>query len=171
MELLVLYPAQDEGKLSLETFIEVCSIALSATHRITATQREIFQALALDYNYSNFLESMPEATDPNISKTLPAFSGFIGIYTLMEGAGQRAKDILKKHFPSSRIETNNDYVTTDKLTSIAEKADIFVFAWKASKHEAYFCVKRAREGQDILMPIGKGAASIVRTVLDYLGYK
>ena len=96
------------------------------------------------------------------------FTGLIGIYTLTEGAGQRAKLILQKYFPGVRVETNNDGVATDRLVSLAKNADLFVFAWKSSKHQAYYCVKDSRKERDIIMPTGKGTASIVKGVLDSL---
>ncbi|MEY3760090.1 MAG: hypothetical protein RIR39_1581, partial [Pseudomonadota bacterium] len=64
------------------------------------------------------------------------------------------------------VETNNDHEATDKLKSLARNADIFVFAWKSSKHQAYFCVKDARVNKEIILPLGKGTASIVRSALE-----
>jgi len=86
----------------------------------------------------------------------------------MEGAGKRAKEILNELLPNARVETNKDGVATSRLTALAKNADIFVFSWKASKHQAYYCVKDARSDRDIIMPSGKGTASIVREVVDAL---
>jgi hypothetical protein len=49
---------------------------------------------------------------------------------------------------------------------LARNADMFVFAWKSGKHQAFYCVKEAMRGRDIIMPTGKGTASIVKSVLD-----
>ena len=94
------------------------------------------------------------------------FEGLIGIYTLTEGAGHRAKEILQALYPKSVVEVNNDPVSTDRLISLAKSADVFVFAWKSSKHQAFYCVKQARQGQDIIMPDGKGSASILSAVME-----
>ena len=63
---------------------------------------------------------------------------------------------------------NSDLVCTPQLTSLAKAADMFVFAWKSSSHQAFYCVKDAiAKGEPIWAP-GKGTASILRAVLDHL---
>lgn len=69
-------------------------------------------------------------------------------------------------YPKATIELNSDAVSTDRLRALAKSADIFVFAWKSSKHQAYFCVKESRHGNDIVLPSGKGSASILSSVLE-----
>jgi len=69
----------------------------------------------------------------------------------------------------ARVEVNADLVATDRLKQLAMNADIFVFAWKSSKHQAYFAVKEARRDKDTLLPLGKGSASILGSVLGELG--
>ena len=168
-ELLAFYPAQDGGDARLRVFTEVISIVSAAPHRVSQTQRDILEVLAKDYGCRNLLESIPTCDNEDeglASSVVREFKGLIGIYTLMEGAGQRAKSILKKYFPDARVETNKDHEATDGLKWLAKSADIFVFAWKSSKHQAYFCVKTARGEKEIIMPLGKGAASIVRSVLE-----
>ena len=168
-ELLALYPAQDGGDLRLRFFTDVISIVSAAPHRITVTQRDILETLAKDYGCLNLLESLPscDIEDDGLSlNVVQEFKGLIGIYTLTEGAGQRAKNILGRYFPLAHIETNKDHAATDRLVWLAKNADIFVFAWKSSKHQAYFCVKEARGSKKIILPPGKGTASIVKSALD-----
>jgi hypothetical protein len=151
--------------------MEVISIVSTAPHRITGTQRDILEALAKDYGCLNLLESLPACNNDDDKKNLAIaikFKGLIGIYTLTEGAGQRAKSILEKYFPGAQIETNKDHAATDRLVLLAKNADIFIFAWKSSKHQAYFCVKDARGSKEIIMPSGKGTASIVKSALDHI---
>ncbi len=64
---------------------------------------------------------------------------------------------------------NSDLVATAQLTSLAKAADLFVFAWKSSSHQAFYCVKDALAGNDPIWAPGKGTASILRAVLDHLG--
>jgi len=170
-ELLALYPAPDGGDLRLRFFTEVISIVSAAPHRVTVTQRDILEALAKDYGCLNLLESLPAGDNEDDNLTLAVsieFKGLIGIYTLTEGAGHRAKSILEKYFPGARVETNKDHEATDRLASLAKSADIFVFAWKSSKHQAYYCVKEARGSKEIIMPSGKGTASIVKSALEHI---
>jgi hypothetical protein len=55
-----------------------------------------------------------------------------------------------------------------KLKSLAANADVFAFAWKSSKHQAYFAAKEARGSRQTLLPVGKGSASILDCVLKEL---
>lgn len=168
-ELLALYPAQDGGDLRLRVFTQVITMVSASPHRVTPTQRDILEILAKDYGCLNLLESLPTCDDESdglAQAVAKKFKGLIGIYTLTEGAGQRAKSILERYFPDARVETNKDHAATDRLISLAKNADIFVFAWKSSKHQAYFCVKDTRGAKEIVMPSGKGTASIVKSALE-----
>ena len=79
----------------------------------------------------------------------------IGIYTLTEAAGARAKAALKELFPTCTIEVNSDTVCTSGLANLARTADFFVFAWRSSSHQAFFCVKDALSGRDPVYAAGK----------------
>lgn len=162
------YPSPDQGAAKLRLFLDVVEMLRAAPHRVSVAQRDLLIALAYDYCCPGLLETFPAIeTSPIPSSTENvSYSGLIGIYTLTEGAGQRAKEILERMYPKAVVELNSDAVSTDRLVALAKAADIFVFAWKSSKHQAYFCIKEARQGQDIVLPIGKGSASILACVLD-----
>jgi hypothetical protein len=168
-ELLSIFPAPDKGNARLNVFMDVISLVQAMAHRTTYEQRAVLESLAKDFGC---LDSIKWLVDDyiNVQESIDStseFSGLIGIYTLTDGAGQRAKTILKKTFPNAIIETNADYVKTDKLTSLAMNSDIFIFAWKSSKHQAYYCIKDARTGKSAMtMPSGKGTASIVRSCVE-----
>ena len=83
----------------------------------------------------------------------------------MTSAGSRAKEILGSMYPGISIDTNDDHVCTDRLKALAKSADLFVFASRSSKHQAFFCIKDHRPKNDLFVqPPGKGSASIVRSV-------
>ena len=165
-ELLAIYPSQD-SELRLRFFMSVIDMARSGCHRVTTTQRNVLNLLAKDYKCQYLLDSFPALeSDDEVEEDRIVFDGVIGIYTLTEGAGLRAKQLLGKMFPKARVEINGDGVATDRLISLARNADRFVFAWKSSKHQAFYCIKEARRGQDIIMPSGKATASIVKSVLE-----
>jgi len=167
-ETLIIYPSQDI-ELRLRFFIAVTNVARSVFRRMTGTQRGILCLLARDYGCSDLLDFLVTEDQEVIAEDVNIkFSGVIGIYSLTEGASKRAKEYLENILPNARIEINGDSVATEKLTALARNADLFVFAWKSSKHQAYYCIKEARKGQDIILPPGKGAASIVRSVLDVI---
>ena len=166
-ELFILYPSQGNDNLRLNFFISIINYFLSIAHRISGPQKDVLKTLAQDFNCPDLLSSFPAEKDDEDSEVLRQdYSGYIGIYTLTDGASQRASAVLKKYYPQSRIEVNNDHEATERLKSLAKKSDIFVFAWKSGKHQAYFCIKEARAHNEILMASGKGSASIIKCVMD-----
>jgi hypothetical protein len=167
-ELLLLYPDPDEGATKLRLFMTVVGKLRAAPHRITQAQRILLEILGRDYHCPGLLENFPVAS-AETAATHPGtngYSGLIGIYTLTEGAGQRAKEILLRIYPQAKVELNSDAVATSQLIALAKAADVFVFAWKSSKHQAYYCVKDARQGKEILLPLGKGSASILTSIIE-----
>lgn len=166
-ELFILYPSQGNDDRRLTLFISIINYLLSIAHRISGPQKDILKALAQDFNCPDLLSSFPTEKDDQYGEVLRQdYSGYIGIYTLTDGASQRASAVLKKYYPQARIQVNNDHEATDQLKSMAKNSDIFVFAWKSSKHQAYFCIKDARAHNEILMASGKGSASIIKCVMD-----
>jgi hypothetical protein len=167
-ELLLLYPDPDQGAAKLRLFLNVVGKLRVAPHRITQAQRILLETLARDYNCPGLLDNFPDIsieaaiTFPEMS----GYSGLIGIYTLTDGAGQRAKEILLRLYRQATVVLNSDVSATEQLRALAKAADIFVFAWKSSKHQAYYCVKDTRQGKEIVLPRGKGSASILAGVLE-----
>jgi hypothetical protein len=66
------------------------------------------------------------------------------------------------------IDTNADLVCTDRLKSLAHRAHVFAFAWRCSKHSAYFCVKANSPKDSLVMARGVGTSSLVSCVVDYI---
>ncbi len=166
-EIFILYPSQGNDDLRLNLFIFIINYFLSIAHRISVPQKDILKTLAQDFNCPDLLNSFPvEKNDEDAEVLRPDYIGYIGIYTLTDGASQRASAVLKKYYPQARIEVNNDHDATDRLKSLAKNSDIFVFTWKSGKHQAYFCIKEARAHDEILMASGKGSASIIKCVMD-----
>jgi hypothetical protein len=167
-EMLALHASPD-SESRLRFFMAVVDMARACAHRLRSVQYEILSLLAKDYGCSGLLEAFPplESAAQELAPRTD-FTGLIGIYTLTEPAGQRARQFLRKLLPQARVEVNADHVATDKLKSLAANADIFVFAWKSSKHQAYFAAKEARCSRQTLLPLGKGSASILDCVLGEL---
>jgi hypothetical protein len=164
-EILAVYPAPD-SEARLRLFMAVVDLMQSNRHRVSETQRAVLQMLVKDYDCEQLLASFsPTEMISDVEDSLIIFAGLIGIYTLTETAGQRAKQLLQKMLPNSRVELNGDLVATDRLRHLAATADVFVFAWRSSKHQAYFCVKESRGARPLKMPLGKGTASILQATL------
>lgn len=155
----------------LRLFLQVLGQAAGFAHRLAPHDLVPIEILAKDYGVSPETVSTlrRDAKGDDAGPLLPNLGGkTIGIYTLAEAAGSRAKAALEKLFPGCKVVVNSDLVATPQLTSLAKSADMFVFAWKSSSHQAFYCVKDAlTKGEPIWAP-GKGTASILRAVLDHL---
>jgi hypothetical protein len=92
----------------------------------------------------------------------------VAIYSLDEQATRRAVEILKSMNPHWTIDTNSDQVCTERLKSLAHKAHVFVFAWRCSKHAAYYCVKASTHKDNLVMARGVGTTSLVAAAVAYL---
>jgi hypothetical protein len=162
-ELLAVSPASDK-EARLLFFVAVLELVRANSHRISLAQRRMLELLALDYGCEGMLIGLPEPVAAAADQ-LGAFSGLIAIYTLTEPVAYRARDVLRDLVPNAQIELTADTVATNRLRHLAAKADVFVFAWRSSKHQAYFCIKEYRGKLVLSMPPGKGAASIVQAAL------
>ena len=169
-EMLTVHASPDKES-RLRFFLAVVEVMRGNSHRLTSIQRDMLPLLATDYGCPELLNAFPSSKDSGTqeeTETLNQFSGLIGIYTLTETAAQRARLFLRKLLPNARVEINADMASTDRLKHLAANADIFVFAWKSSKHQAYYAAKDARGTKEMLLPPGKGSASILECILESL---
>lgn len=169
-EVLAFAPATTPACIAArqQFFLLVVTKAAGFAHRLRAEERQTFRVLARDFDIDQSTlgvidseEAKPEGQElPNLSgKTL-------GIYTLTEAAGERAKQVLEAMFPGLSVALNADRVATSKLSNLARNADLFIFAWRSSSHSAFYCIKHAMGSRDPIMAAGKGTASIVRAVIE-----
>lgn len=168
-ELLIANPSPSPES-RLRFFMAALSILQNWSHRLTTAQRTLFAMLASDYGCPEVVACVPKpsTTDEIDPDPRLQFSGLVGIYTLSETSGRRARELLNELIPLARVELNSDLVATEKLEHLARTADVFAFAWRESSHPAFYCAKGARGERELLMPSGGGTASIVRTVLEHL---
>lgn len=160
-------PSVEGGEARLRFFLKVVSQSRGFAHRLRSHDFLPIEYLARDYGIdpSAIADLRPTAKATEHSEAVATLTGkIIGIYTLTEAAGARAKAALKELFPTCTIEVNSDKVCTSSLTTLARTADIFVFAWRSSSHQAFFCVKEALNGRDPVYAAGKGTASLVNAV-------
>lgn len=95
--------------------------------------------------------------------------GTIGIYTLDELAARRAVQLLNSTYGPIDVRVNSDSVCTPQLKALVQRAAVFIFAWKTSKHAAYYCIKAAsRPGQALEMLQGAGTSSMVNAVAQFI---
>lgn len=65
-----------------------------------------------------------------------------------EPAGQRAASLVENRCQDVRVELNHDHECTKRLINLARTTNLFVFAWKSSKHQAFYCVKDHRDADN-----------------------
>jgi hypothetical protein len=171
-EALAIAPAPGDAARAArrQFFLRLVGQAQPFARRLERQDVLPFTLLCSDYDLDSEVLgaiALPEQTA--VEAESRGLSGkMIAIYTLTEAAASRAKAALLEMFPGIRVETNADTVATPRLTSLAKAADIFVFAWKSSSHQAYYCVKDAMGAREPVMVAGKGTASLLRAVLDSL---
>lgn len=151
----------------LNFIIAVLEVARARVHRLTRRHVEALRALCTDLSISQDPYLSDAADEDEEADALAGLADrSIAIYTLAESAGIRALRVLRQLIPAANVILNSDKVCTDRLATLANSADIFVFAWRSSKHAAYYCVKNHRpRDMPLLMPRGKGSASILRALI------
>ncbi len=173
-EALAILPCPSDGarEARLRLFLLVLDQAASFAHRLVAVDLLPLEMLTKDYGVGEeavaALKRDAKSDDPDAKSELDLYGKTIGIYTLAESAGARAKAALEALFPGCKVVVNSDLVATAQLTSLAKTADVFVFAWKSSSHQAFYCVKDALAGNAPIWAPGKGTASILRAVFDHI---
>jgi hypothetical protein len=172
-EALAIAPSPSEAgrDARLRFFLQILSEAQTFAHRLGPQDLLPIEFLAKDYDVeADIIARLKPAQEPNEVNQLPSLNGkTIGIYTLAEAAGSRAKVALDQMFPGCKVVVNSDLVCTPQLSNLAKAADMFIFAWKSSSHQAFHCVKDALVKGEPIWALGKGAASILRAVFDNIG--
>ncbi|MBB4423898.1 hypothetical protein GGD66_002442 [Bradyrhizobium sp. CIR48] len=164
-------PSASAREARLRFFVQVLAQARGFSHRLRPQDLLPMEFLAKDYGIETAtLDALRRSSETQeVASRPPDLAGkTLGIYTLSESAGSRAKDALQRMFPGCRVEVNSDLVCTPRLTNLAKASDMFVFAWKSSSHQAFYCVKDALPKGEPIWAVGKGTASILRAVLDNL---
>ncbi len=169
-ELLNTYPDQDDMLGKKKIHHALLATAHANKHRLEKEVIVVLELLSRDlqldlpeYFLSTEVDQTIDVEDSKIQNVKT-----VAIYTLTESAGIRAKKLLESIWSHIKVTINNDHAATDKLEALAKNSDLFVFAWKSSKHQAYYCVKDNRASdKPILLPLGKGSASIVSAVKEW----
>lgn len=169
-EALAIAPAPSEHARAQRQgfFLQLVGQAQHFAHRMSRYEVISFFHLCPDFDVEQAVlgKITPQLEDATTDHQPDLSEKLIGIYTLTESAAQRARATLMEMFPKVRVVINADQVASERLKNLAKNADIFIFAWKSSSHQAYYCVKDAMKPREPLMPTGKGSASLVRAVLD-----
>lgn len=122
---------------------------------------ELFRALVEDRSTSEAVEEAKEHTGLLANK-------LVALYTLTESAGQRVRDMLLQTYPGVAVQLSHDKVGNERLKQLAHNADIFVMVTASAKHAATLFIEGHRKERLILRPAGKGSASALRAIHEYL---
>lgn len=159
-------PSPEATEAKLRFFLKIVGQSRGFAHRLGAHDFLPIAYLARDYgvDLETIADLRPKSSAGEADADEDLHGKTVGIYTLTETAGARAKAALKELFPGCNVEVNSDKICTASLTNLAKTADIFVFAWRSSSHQAFFCVKNALDGRNPVYAAGKGTASLVNAV-------
>jgi len=164
MDILIDSPcAREESRIEFWNVIQ--EFCISHWSRLSFATKLLVTQLSetLLGNSDQFQKEEPADTDKVVD--VAKLSGKrLGIYTLTESAGRRARQVLSQLFPDLRIDLSHDKSATENLKHLAKNADYFIFASKSAAHQAFYPVTNIRK--DIIYPSGKGSSSIVSGFLE-----
>lgn len=133
--------------------------------RLNQTDKAMLKILSLEAGME-WTNPVALSSEVLVKPFIPSSVGVVGIYSLDEAASQRAAKVLTSIYEGLEVRTNHDEVCTNQLKSLAQRASIFVFAWKTSKHAAYYCIKAAVSADNALvMAQGAGTSSMVEATI------
>jgi hypothetical protein len=93
----------------------------------------------------------------------------VGIYTLTPQVGLRARDAVRRRFPSARVEVDSSYVSTPALEHLAVAADYLIVSIRSAKHAATDAIDRNRPREKpTLIPRGRGSSRMVEALVEAL---
>ena len=171
-ELFARYPRPDVEPLR-ELFRAVSGRCYVFLRRVEADQLELLQAFALEIGEDTsawFPASPNEGGAASPDEPFEDLAGkSVALYTLNEPAARRVKSILEARVPSVRLTLCHDTEGSTRLRQVARNADLFVMAVSSATHAATNFITDNRPAHlPLLRPQGKGSASMLRTVRNYV---
>jgi hypothetical protein len=169
--ILALHPCPDnEARRSV--LQDVLDRAVGFERHVAAEQRVLLRLVAMDLGDESlatryFPAAAVEGRTDDPFRALEYKS--VAVYTLTEGAGRRFQEVLEARVPTVRVTLAHDRVASARLRQLARQTDIFLVATGSAKHAATDCIEDARPRElPTLRPGGRGAASLLRAIRDYL---
>ena len=119
------------------------------------------QSLAKDQQAETVVEAPNDPIEALGDKT-------VAVYTLMESAGKRFEGRIRSISPYATVHLSHDTVGSPRLKQLAENADIFIVVTASATHAVTDFIQSHRRGGATLRPAGKGTASMLRVLRDFL---
>jgi DNA-directed RNA polymerase subunit K/omega len=168
-ETLIDSPCSDENR-RLQSWLEIQPFLIHTWSRLDNQEQILIHGIS--QVISSDTSSLPPVEPVDFSgegvEVVDLSGKLLAIYTLTEGAGRRAKEILSEYFPGLTVKLNHDKSATDALMNLATTADFFIFSSRSAAHQAFYPVSNKRS--DLIYPKGKGTSSIIREFLEYVSY-
>ena len=149
--------------------------------RIEPQQWDLLSHLAVELKQGEVVGSVKGAgggvsdnvAAKSLSEALSALNQkVVAIYSLTETVARRARDVIIAGAPDARVELSGDKVGSSALRSLARNADVFIIVTGSAKHAATEFIEEHRPKGDptrvILRPQGRGVASILRVLFNFL---
>lgn len=172
LAILVAHPCPDAAARR-SFFVAILDRLTAFLRHVEPEHWALLRLIAADLSETDLLDQYaPAAAAPVVAAEDPlaALSDMsVAVYTLTENAGKQFKAVLESRTPGVRITLCHDLVATSRLKQAARQADLFLVATGSATHAATACIAANRpEEKPTLYPSGKGAASLLRAVRDYL---
>ena len=89
----------------------------------------------------------------------------VAVYTLTVRAAEQFRNVVEARAPGTKVSLLHDHDASKRLEQHARQADLFILVTASAKHAATNCVRACRPaGKPLLIPLGKGAASMLAAV-------
>src|SRR5271157_2959450 len=173
ISILLMHPCPDPSARRA-LFQDVLGRAVVFERHVAPEQRELLRLTASDLREESLFgdyfpyASIAEKSSEDLLNALENQS--VAVYTLAEGAARRFQKVLEACVPSVRVSLSHDRVASTRLKQLARQADLFLVATGSAKHAATTCIEANRPRElPTLRTAGKGAASLLRAVREFLG--
>jgi hypothetical protein len=91
------------------------------------------------------------------------------IYSLLEGASQRAADWILRQYPNCDVSRSSAHVNSAQLESQVTGSDIVIVHTSHAKHAATYAIEDAATSSQALIRVhGRGATSLFRALVEHL---
>ena len=161
-------PSPDHG-VRREFIVAVGNKVMPFASRLALDERRSIETLAAECGTRVVLpplDAAPEATQKDIWNQLAGLS--VGLYSLLEGAGDRFEKRLRDLCREVEVTHNADKVATDALKTMAKSVNFLIVDTRHASHAATAAVNAVRPKSLQLFPNGGGISSFIAVLREAL---
>ncbi len=172
LEMLLVVPAAQQ-QVRDDTAVRLLSMTSRWSRQMTWPDYATLRTLAADLGVSEaFAVSVPQ---PALDSAAPEravwgrlANKYVALYSLEEGALQRAERALKELCPGVRVSVFAEHGATAPMDEAARRADLFVIATRSAKHSATIAIETLLDARRRAYASGKGTTSLLMAVKTWL---